>query len=52
MDFPIHFDTINIVQPIVYVKVSGRIFLFIMYFLSLKIVLILANYADPDKMHH
>ena len=47
MDFPIHFDTISMGLPILYLK--GFL---IIVSLSLKVVLILANSADPDEMQH
>ena len=50
MGFPIHDDTISIGLPILYfkgpqVEVSKND-------ASLKVVLILANIADPDEMQH
>ena len=52
MDFPIHIDTISMVLPIVHFKGSQVEFSKSWYFLSLKVVLILANSADPDEMQH
>ena len=52
MDFPTHIDTMSIGLPIVYFKGSGYNFLYKGVFLSLKVVLILANSADPDEMQH
>ena len=53
MDFPIHIDTISIGLPIVFFNVPQvRIFLNYDIFLSLKIVLILANSVDTDEMQH
>ena len=43
MDFPIHIDTLSMGLPIVH---------FNDVFLSLIVVLILANSADPDEMQH
>ena len=49
MDFPIHIDTICMgSNPF---KMSQN-FLYYDVFLSLKVVLILANCADPDEMQH
>ena len=51
MDFPIHIDTTSMGLPIVYFK--GAHFEFSKnLLLSLKIVLILGNSADPDEMQH
>ena len=52
MDYPIHTDTIRMELSILYfkglsVKISKND-----AFLSLKIVFILANSADPDEMPH
>ena len=52
MDFPIHIDTISMGLPIVYFKGSQVDFLNYDVFLSLKIILIFANSADPDEMQH
>ena len=57
MDFPIHIDTISMGLPIVYLKGSqvdcSKLHLYdVQVFLSLKVVLILANSADPDEMLH
>ena len=52
MDFPIHIDTIIMGLPIVYFKGSQIKFSELWSFLSLKIVLILANSADPNEMQH
>ena len=49
--FPIHIDTVSIGLTIVHHKGSQVIFSKL-FFLSLKIVLILANSADPDEMWH
>ena len=48
MDFPIHIDTISMGLPIVYFKGSQVEFSKLQYdvFLSLKIVLIIANSVD------
>ena len=46
MDLPIHIDAISIELPIVYFKGSQVVFL------CLKVILILANSADPDEMQH
>ena len=49
MDFPLHIDTISMALP----GVTDRIFLIAVYvFLSLKVVLNLADSADPDEMQH
>ena len=50
MDFPIHNDTkvaISMGLPILYLKGSQ-----VDVFLPLKVVLILANSADPDEIQH
>ena len=52
MDYPIHINTIKMELSILYlkglsVKISKND-----AFLSLKIVFILANSADPDEMPH
>ena len=52
MDFPIHIDTISMGLQIVYFKGSQVEYLNYDVFLSLKIVLILANNADPGEMQH
>ena len=53
MDFPIHIDTISMGQPIVFFKGSQvEYFLYYDVYRSLKIVLILANSAEPDEMQH
>ena len=52
MDFPIHNDTISMELPIVYFKGSQVEISNYDVLLSLKIVLILANSADPDEMQH
>ena len=64
MDFPLHIDTIIMGLPIVYFKglqveisnydVKGSQVEISNYdvFLSLHVVLILSNSADPDEMHH
>ena len=52
MDFPIHIDTTSVGLPIVYFKGHRLSFLNYDVFLSLKIVCILANSADPDEMQH
>ena len=51
MEFPIKFDTVQSGWSIVYIEgVTGYNFKKI--FLSLRIVFVLANSADPDKMSH
>ena len=50
MDFPIHIDT-SMGLPIVYFK-GSRVEFSKSLLLSLKIVLIVANSADLDKMQH
>ena len=50
MDFPIHIDTISMGLPIVHFK--GSQVEFYNAILSLKVILILANSADPDEMQH
>ena len=52
MDLPIHTDTISMDLSILYFKVSRIKRCFFNIFLALKIVFILANSADPDKMSH
>ena len=52
MDFPILIDTISMGLPIVYFKGSQEEFLNYDVFMSLKVVLILANSTDPDEMQH
>ena len=52
MDFLLHIDTISMELPIVYFKGSQEEFLNHDVFLSLKVVLFLANSADPDEMQH
>ena len=47
MDFDTHIDTISMGPHIVYFN-----FLNYQVSLSLKVVLILANSADPDEMQH
>ena len=51
MDFPIHIDTTSMVLPIVYFK-GSQVEFSKSLLLSLKIVLLLANSADPDEMQH
>ena len=51
MDFPIHVDTICMGLPIVYFK-GSRVAIYNYVFLSLRLVLILANSADPNEMQH
>ena len=50
MDCPIHIDTMSVGLPIVYFKGSQVEFLNHDVFLSLKVVFIMANNADPDEM--
>ena len=50
MNFPIHIYTISMGLHIVYFKGSQVELLNYDVFLSLKLVLILANSADPDEM--
>ena len=52
MDFPKHIDTISLGLPIVYYKGLPVEFQNNDIFLSLKIVLILANSEDPYGMLH
>ena len=53
MDFPIYIDTISIKDcPLCTLRGHSQNFLNYDLFLSLKIVLILANSADPDEMQH
>ena len=53
MYFPIHIDTRGMGMSIVHFKWSWvEFFLNYDVFLSLKVVLILANNADPDEMQH
>ena len=52
MDFPIHIDTISMGLPIVCFKESQVEFINYDAFLTLKIVLTLANSAGPDEMQH
>ena len=52
MDFPIHIDTISIGLPILYFKSSQVKFLNYDFFLSLKVVSILANSGYPDEMQY
>ena len=55
MGFSIHFDTISKELPIVHFKGSNEEFFkcyVIVYFVSLNVVLILANNVDPDEMQH
>ena len=54
MDFPIHIDTIIMGLSIVYFKGSQVDFLNyqVHVFQFGKVVLILANSADPDEMQH
>ena len=52
MDFPIHIDTISMGQPILHFKRSQVESLNFEVFLSLKVVLILANSADPYEIQH
>ena len=47
MDFPIHIDTISMGLPIVYFKGSKVKLLIYDVSLSMKVVLILANSAEP-----
>ena len=52
MDYPIHIDTISMELSILCFKVLMiRISIYNSVFLSLKIVFILANSADPDEYH-
>ena len=50
MDFPIHIDRISMELFILYLKESQGQISKQYIFLSLKIVLILPNCADPDEM--
>ena len=52
VDFPIHIDKINMGLPIVFFKGSQVKFSKCDVFLSVRVVLILANSADPDQMQH
>ena len=52
MDYPIYIDTISIGLPIVKFKGSQVDFQNYDVTLSLRVVLILANSADPDEMQH
>ena len=52
MDFPILIDTVSMVLSIVYFKGSHVEFLYYNVFLSLKVVLIVGNSADPEEMLH
>ena len=47
-----HMDTISMGLPIVYFKGHRKNYLIYDVFLFLKVVLILANSADPDEMQH
>ena len=49
--FPIHIDTTSMGLPILYFK-GPQVEVSYDVFLSLKVVLILANSADPDEMQH
>ena len=51
MDFPIHIDTISMGQLFLHFKRS-QVECLNDVFLSLKVVLILANSADPYEMQH
>ena len=50
MDFPINIDTISMGLPILYFKGPEVEVLNYDVFLSLKVVFILANSADPEEM--
>ena len=51
MDYPTHIDTTSMELSILYLKgLPGEILLYNYVFMSLKIVFILANSADPDEM--
>ena len=52
MDLPKRTDTISVGLPILYFKGAQVKVLNYDVFLSLKVVLILANSADPDEMQH
>ena len=52
MDFPIFIHTISMGLPILYLRGHRYNFLNYDVFRSLKVVLILANSADPDEMQH
>ena len=52
MDFRIYIDTICMGLPIMFFKRSQVVFWKLCVYLSLKIVLVLANSADPDEMQH
>ena len=52
MDFSTHIDTISMGLPTVYFKGSQVEFSNDDVVLSLNVVLILANSADPDEMQH
>ena len=52
MDFPIHIVTIRMWLPSLYCYGSQEEVLNYGVFLSLKVVLILANSADIDEMQH
>ena len=52
MDYPIHIDTISVYLSNLYFEGSQVKILDFDVFLSLKIVFILANSANPDEMLH
>ena len=52
MDFPIHIDIISMELPTVYFKGLQVALFYYDVVLFLKVVLILANCADPDEMQH
>ena len=52
MDFPIHIDTISMGLPIVSLKGSQVEFSNLDLYLSLKVILIVANSADRGEMQH
>ena len=50
MDYPIHIDTISKESSILYVK-GLPVKISIKWFISLHIVIVLANSADSDEIH-
>ena len=52
MDFPVHIDTVGIRFPILYFKRLQVEVSELWHISFLKVVLILANSADPDERQH
>ena len=51
MEYSIKFDTVKSGWPIVYIE-GPQVIIFKIYYISLKIDLVLVNSAEQNEMHH